>query len=92
MVMPADSASASHALPLLSVVRGEPTPAELAAVTVVLGAMSRAAAVSDRLPLRSRLPVVGQGPDAAAAAGRRARRLACQRPAPVAPGHQQFLS
>jgi hypothetical protein len=49
--MPEDAALAAGPRPLLSVLRGEPTPEELAAVIVVLTARSSG---TDRAPARQR--------------------------------------
>jgi Acyl-CoA carboxylase epsilon subunit len=49
----ADSTSASRVRPLLTVVRGEPTAAELAALTVVISGLARRGSQQRQAPLRA---------------------------------------
>ncbi len=74
MAMPPES----RARPLLSVVRGEPTPAELAALAVVIAARARptgAGAPAGQsgsewsAPIRLMRPQLGRGPGAWRASG-----------------------
>jgi Acyl-CoA carboxylase epsilon subunit len=70
----ADGAPAAQVRPLLTVVRGEPTAAELAALTVVIGAMARRSsqrpgaeqASTSQWAARDRMvrPLVAAGPGA----------------------------
>ncbi len=71
--------------PVLSVLRGEPTEAELAAVITVLAARSAAAArASAGTGKRESFDLVRKIPAAQGAPGTRPRRVAAQRPSALA--------